>query len=157
MKFLILVFFVSFSAFSFGNCSSEKLNELEDCTFNEYKIEDARLNYLYKTIITTYPELKESIRNTQRTWVKARDSVCAYSESDGQEFKVYKNHCLYEQTYERNRELKAILTLQTAKNISNVSNYNPLWEQYLKGHCAFMKDNFSDNDCIKRNQSLHEN
>ncbi|WP_394348718.1 lysozyme inhibitor LprI family protein, partial [Klebsiella quasipneumoniae] len=36
------------------------------------------LNYLYNAIVTTYPELKENIKNTQRSWIKARDSICAY-------------------------------------------------------------------------------
>lgn len=156
MRYLYLLLMVSFSAFSYDDCSSKNLKDLEGCTFNEYKSEDAQLNFLYKTILTTYPELKESIRETQRAWVKARDNICEYSESDGQEFKVYKNYCLYEQTYERNRELKAILTLHAAKGIRGNSDYNSLWGTYLKHHCKFMKHTFSDNDCMRRNEFLHE-
>ncbi|WP_337014802.1 lysozyme inhibitor LprI family protein [Leclercia sp. AS011] len=112
MKVFVLLILTSFSAFSFENCKSENIKILERCAFDNYKKEYAYLNYLYNTIITTYPELKEDMKNTQRFWVNSRDSMCTYTSVDGEELPIYKNSCLYEQTYERNRELKAILSKQ---------------------------------------------
>lgn len=128
---------------------------LEQCSLETYKNEDAYLNYLYNAIVTTYPELKENIKNTQRSWIKARDSICAYMSADGEELQIYKNSCLYEQTYERNRELKAILSKQKVAMPHENRTSNSFWDEYVKQHCIFMKDKFSDNDCIKRNEFLH--
>ncbi|MEB7566853.1 lysozyme inhibitor LprI family protein [Enterobacter mori] len=155
MKFFILIILTSFSAFSFENCISENVKILVRCTLDNYKKEDAYLNYLYNTIITTYPELKEDMKNTQRSWVKARDSICTYTSVDGEELQVYKNSCLYEQTYERNRELKTILSKQEVVMSHENSTSNSFWDEYVKQHCTFMKDKFSDNDCMKRNEFLH--
>lgn len=155
MKFILLFCLISFSAFSSENCTNENTKKLEQCTLNNYNEEDAYLNYLYRAIVMTYPELKEEIKNTQRTWIKARDSICTYTSSDGEEFGVYKNYCFYEQTSERNRELKAILSKQASASRHENSNSKSSWDEYVKQHCTFMQNNFSDSDCVKRNEFLH--
>lgn len=153
MKYLLLLMTFSFSAFSYENCTSENLNNLESCSARNYKEEDSKLNSLYKELISSYPELKENIKNTQKLWVKARDSICDYSQKDGEEYKIYQNSCLYEQTYERNRELKAIISKQSGQ--TNISNQNSSWNEYIKSHCNFMQGKYSDNECMARNKFLH--
>lgn len=128
---------------------------MELCSAKNYEEEDLNLNYLYKEIISTYPELKGNVKNTQKLWVKARDGICSYSPMDGEEYKVYQNSCLYEQTYERNRELKAIILKQSATMSSRNVSSNPLWIQYIKSHCEFMQEKYSDNGCVARNNYLH--
>ncbi|MDU6409675.1 MAG: lysozyme inhibitor LprI family protein [Yersiniaceae bacterium] len=155
MKFLLVLLFASFPSFSFERCISQNINDLVACSAKNYKDEDLKLNYLYKQLINTYPELKENIKLTQKLWVKARDSICAYNQKDGEEYKVYQNSCLLEQTYERNRELKAIMLKQSALSNKNIGNLNPLWKEYMQSHCKFMQDKYSDNDCVTRNNFLH--
>lgn len=84
MKVFVLLILTSFSAFSFESCKNENIKILERCAFDNYEKEDAYLNYLYNTMITTYPKLKEDMKNTQRSWVKARASICAYTSVDGE-------------------------------------------------------------------------
>lgn len=155
MKALILLVFISFSALSFENCTSENIKIMEKCSFDNYKKEDAYLNYLYKSIIDSYPNLNEDLKITQRAWLKARDNICTYKSTDGDEFQVYKNSCLYEQTYERNRELKAIITRQSAIIKRNDISLKSLWMKYVKLHCNFMQKKYSDSECEKRNNFLH--
>ncbi|WP_370512071.1 lysozyme inhibitor LprI family protein [Klebsiella quasipneumoniae] len=95
------------------------------------------------------------MKNTQRSWIKARDSICAYTSADGEKLQIYKNSYLYEQTYERNRELKAILSKQKVEMPHENRTSNSFWDEYVKQHCIFMKGKFSDNDCMKRNEFLH--
>lgn len=152
-KLLILVLFSS-SAMAFENCTGENTNALELCSYNNYKSEDQVLNYLYKDIVTTFPEIKDEVRKTQQLWIKARDEICAYTPDDGEEYKINKNACLYQQTVERNRELKAIITKE-ANSGGAVAISNPKWDEYIKLHCDFMGKNFSDSECNDRNQFLH--
>lgn len=146
---------VSFSTHAFENCLSQSISDLESCSANNFNDEDSKLNYLYKSLINSYPELKGSIKNTQVSWLKARNSICKYSQADGEEYKVYKNSCMLEQTNERNRELKAIFLKQSSLKNKNIPGLNLLWEEYLKSHCEFMQDKYSDNNCINRNNFLH--
>ncbi|EPY7204650.1 lysozyme inhibitor LprI family protein [Klebsiella quasipneumoniae] len=60
------------------------------------------LNYLYNAIVTTYPELKENIKNTQRSWIKARDSICAYMSLMVRNYRFIKTHAC------TNRHMNAI-------------------------------------------------
>ncbi|EKM0378342.1 DUF1311 domain-containing protein [Cronobacter turicensis] len=155
MKLLILFSFVSFSAFSFENCLDENSKKMEECSLVNYKEEDGYLNYLYKSTILSYPELKEDLKRIQLSWINARDSICAASPTDGEEYKIYKYSCLYDQTYERNRELKVMLLKRSSNNLPENSVKTSLWKKYLKEHCTFMKSEFVDDLCEKRNEFLH--
>ena len=115
MKKLILLSLISFSAVGYENCTSGDTAALEKCSYNNYQSEDNLLNYLYKSIVTSFPEIKDEVKRTQILWIKARDEICKYSPDDGAEYKINQNACLYQQTYERNRELKAIIDKETYK------------------------------------------
>ncbi|EOI5729511.1 lysozyme inhibitor LprI family protein [Cronobacter malonaticus] len=155
MKFLMLFNFVTFSALSFENCSHENLKEMEVCSLANYKKEDDYLNYLYRSAAFSYPELSDDLKKIQHSWIKARDIICAASPVDGEEYKIYKYSCLYEQTYERNRELKLILLKKSSNSLPENSARNSLWNKYLKEHCVFMRNKFTDDYCEKRNEFLH--
>jgi uncharacterized protein YecT (DUF1311 family) len=152
---LIVLFCFSFSTMAYENCTSENTKELERCSFGNYKSEDQLLNYLYKDIITSFPQIKDEVKKTQQLWIKARDEICAYTPDDGEEYKIDQNACLYQQTYERNRELKVIILKETSGNATSQSASKPKWDDYIKHHCDFMDKQFSDSTCKDRNLSLH--
>lgn len=155
MKKMILLMLFSSHVLAFENCTSEKTNALEQCSYNNYKSEDQLLNYLYKDIVVTFPKIKDEVKKTQQLWIKARDEVCTYTPDDGEEYKINQNTCLYQQTVERNRELRAILTKEASSGSLSAMSSKPTWDEYIKSHCDFMKKNFSDSDCKVRNQFLH--
>lgn len=150
-KLFLLIFIISSTSWAFDNCASENLKDLELCALNRYKDEDKHMNYLYDKVVGLYPQLKVEIRVVQRQWLKARDEVCNYTIDDGEEYIVYQNQCLYEQTYERNRELKVML-----KQNNSVNNFNKSWKEYVNKHCNLTRRVNSDSNCANRNYFLHE-
>lgn len=150
-KLFLLMLAISSTSWAFDNCASENLRDLESCAIKRYSGEDELMNYLYNEVVSLHPQLKDEIRDVQRQWLKARDEVCNYSIEDGEEYVVYQNQCLYEQTYERNRELKVML-----KQSHNSSNFNKLWKEYVNKHCNLTKKVNSDVDCVNRNYFLHQ-
>ncbi|MCZ4058386.1 DUF1311 domain-containing protein [Pantoea sp. LMR881] len=154
MKKLILLFLFSFSTYAYENCTSENTAELEGCSYNNYKLEDDALNYLYKTVINSFPEIKVEVNHSQKLWLKARDEICAYTPDDGAEYKISQNACMYQQTYERNRELKAIIIKEAGRGVDQPMPKSK-WNDYIKYHCEFMGKKLSDTGCKGRNQFLH--
>lgn len=154
MKIAILLSLISFSTFAYENCTSANTSVLEECSYNNYKSEDDTLNFLYQTIIRSFPDIKVNVKHSQKLWIKARDEICAYTPDDGNEYKINQNSCMYQQTYERNRELKAIITKEANKGMAQ-SIPEPKWSDYIKSHCEFMSKQFSDTKCKERNQFLH--
>ncbi|MFI3310559.1 lysozyme inhibitor LprI family protein [Ewingella allii] len=155
MKKLILLSLISFSALSYENCTSESTTALEICSYKNYKSEDVILNYLYNKIVTLLPKIKNEVKRTQILWIKARDEICKYSPDDGAEYKITQNACLYQQTYERNRELKAIIDKETYKREIAQPEPQREWNNYVKNHCEFMEKQFADKGCMDRNNFLH--
>lgn len=154
MKKLILLFLISFSTHAYEICTSENTMALEECSYNNYKVEDELLNYLYKTIIKSFPEIKVETIHSQKLWLKARDEICAYTPDDGAEYKIIQNACLYQQTYERNRELNAIIMKEAGRGVEQQFSKSK-WNDYIKYHCEFMGKKFLDSGCNDRNQFLH--
>ncbi|QCR38363.1 lysozyme inhibitor LprI family protein [Nissabacter sp. SGAir0207] len=154
MKRFLLLSLISFSTFAYENCTSENTAALEQCSYNNYKLEDGTLNYLYQSIIKSFPAIKNEVMHSQRLWLKARDEICAYTPDDGAEYKINQNACLYQQTYERNRELSAIITKEVNRGVKQPMT-QPKWDDYIKYHCEFMGKRFSDIECKDRNQFLH--
>lgn len=154
MKNLMLLFLVNFSTHAYENCTSENTAALEECSYNNYKLEDDTLNYLYKTVIKSFPEIKVEVTHSQKLWLKARDEICAYTSDNGAEYKINQNVCLYQQTYERNRELNTIITKEASRG-SEQPMPKSKWNDYIKYHCEFMGRKFLDSGCKDRNQFLH--
>lgn len=154
MKKLILLFLVSFSTYAYENCTSGNTEEMEECSYSNYKQEDNTLNYLYGTVINSFPEIKVEVNHSQKLWLKARDEICAYTPDDGAEYKITQNACLFQQTYERNRELKAIIMKEAGRGVEQPMPKSK-WNDYIKYHCEFMGKKFSDSGCKDRNKFLH--
>lgn len=154
MKKLILLFLVSFSTYAYENCTSGNTAEMEVCSYNNYKQEDNTLNYLYRTVMNSFPEIKVEVNHSQKLWLKSRDEICAYTPDDGAEYKITQNACLFQQTYERNRELKAIILKEAGRGVEQLMPKSK-WNDYIKYHCEFMREKFSDSGCKDRNQFLH--
>lgn len=93
MKKFIILSLISFSASAYENCTGENITALEKCSYDNYKSEDNLLNYLYKTIITSFPEIKNEVKSAQILWIKTRDGICKYSAEDGVEYKISQNVC----------------------------------------------------------------
>jgi len=146
---------MSFSAIAYENCASENTSVLEKCSYDNYKLEDKILNDLYKNIVKSFPEIKNEVKKSQLLWIKARDKICTYTPDDGAEYKINQNACMYQQTYERNRELKAIIIKKSNLEVPSHSTSQPEWNSYIKDHCVFMEKQFSDTACKDRNQFLH--
>lgn len=152
----MLLFLVSCSTYAYENCTSENTAALEECSYNNYKLEDDTLNYLYKTVMNSFPEIKFEVNHSQKLWLKARDEVCAYTPDDGAEYKISQNACMYQQTYERNRELQAIIMKEVGRGVEQpMPKSKSKWNDYIKYHCEFMGKQFSDSGCKDRNQFLH--
>lgn len=154
MKKIILLSLISFSTFAYENCTSENTAALEKCSYDNYKSEDMILNYVYNKIVTSFPGIKTEVNRSQKLWLKARDEICSYTSDDGAEYKINQNACMYQQTYERNRELKAIITNEANSGVAQPMS-QPKWNDYVKYHCEFMGKRFSDTGCKDRNQFLH--
>lgn len=154
MKKIIFLFFMNFSAFAHENCASANTDELEKCSYSEYKVQDDTLNYLYQTIVKSFPAIKSDVKDSQKLWIKSRDEICAYTPNDGSEYKISRNACMSQQTYERNRELKAIIAKEANRGVPQ-SMPDSKWNDYIKRHCEFMEKQFSDTGCKDRNQFLH--
>lgn len=154
MKIVIFLLFVSFSAFANENCASVNTDELEKCSYSEYKEQDDMLNYLYQTIVKSFPGIKSEVKDSQKLWIKSRDEICAYTPGDGSEYKISQNACMSQQTYERNRELKAIIAKEANRGVPQ-SMLGSKWNDYIKYHCEFMAKQFLDTGCKDRNQFLH--
>ncbi|MDQ1212382.1 lysozyme inhibitor LprI family protein [Pantoea anthophila] len=154
MKKLMLLFLVNFSTYAYENCTSENTAILEECSYNNYKSEDNALNYLYKTVMNSFPEIKVQVNHSQKLWLKARDEICAYTPDNGAEYKISQNACMYQQTYERNRELKAIIMKEAGRGVEQPMPESK-WSDYIKYHCEFMGKQFLDSGCKDRNQFLH--
>jgi uncharacterized protein YecT (DUF1311 family) len=155
MKKMILLMLFSSHVLAIENCTSENTNALEQCSYNNYKSEDQLLNYLYEDIVVTFPKIKDEVKKIQQLWIKVRDEVCTYTPDDGEEYKINQNTCLYQQTVERNRELRAILTKEANSGSLSATASKPKWDEYIKNHCDFMERNFSDSKCKVRNNFLH--
>lgn len=77
------------------------------------------------------------------------------SSGDGEEYKTNQYACLYQQTYEINRELKAIIAKEANGVSMSQSTSQPKWNEYIKSHCDFMERQFSDFGCKDINQFLY--
>lgn len=58
---LIVLFWFFYNAYD--NCTSENTKELERCSFDNYKSEGQLLNYLYKDIVVSFPQIEYEVKN----------------------------------------------------------------------------------------------
>ncbi|MFA0813850.1 lysozyme inhibitor LprI family protein [Microbulbifer epialgicus] len=94
----------------FAKCGEfTSYSEIEFCFSQTYSQSDKFLNREYSQLIQYLDGLENKIHkkrlvNTQRTWIKFRDSDCKFY-SDGQAVRL--NKCLSERTIQRLKELES--------------------------------------------------
>jgi len=83
--------------------------DMVNCTNNETKLQDARLNKAYKSLSANLPaQRKSELLNAQRAWLKYRDANCNYiaTLTGGTMDLVNGNSCFMEMTTERAVQLE---------------------------------------------------
>ena len=63
------------------NCKSQDLNQmqLDQCAVQDFEKSDAKLNALYKTLISKYDAANGALlKDAQRKWLAFRDAECSY-------------------------------------------------------------------------------
>jgi uncharacterized protein YecT (DUF1311 family) len=68
----------AFSA-SYNSCtkSASNIPEFGDCALHETKVQDARLNRVYREAMARLPQSKRNkLRFAERAWIRRRDPVC---------------------------------------------------------------------------------
>jgi uncharacterized protein YecT (DUF1311 family) len=115
---LSIPFFISTAYCADVNLSKQydtcmkKANSTQDmieCGDAEFKLQDARLNKAYKTLQQTLnAERKKQLLDTQRLWIKFKESNCNfYFDPDGGSMaRLNANACLVTSTADRAKELE---------------------------------------------------
>jgi len=81
-----------------------------DCMTEENKLQDARLNKAYKSLIAELPPARKTqLLEAQRAWIKFRDANCDfyYDPDGGSMARVSASDCVMRTTTERVRELES--------------------------------------------------
>jgi len=81
-----------------------------DCMTEENKLQDARLNKAYKSLIAELPPARKTqLLEAQRAWIKFRDANCDfyYDPDGGSMARVSASDCVMRTTTERARELES--------------------------------------------------
>ncbi len=84
------------AATTYSRCLSEASGVMPDmieCSATEAKRQDARLNAAYKKAMASLSN-KDSLRSTQRQWIKDRDKACELDSDGGQQAILVYNDCL---------------------------------------------------------------
>jgi uncharacterized protein YecT (DUF1311 family) len=89
--------------------------EMNQCAAEEYKEADLLLNKTYKRLMEVLSEdSKTKVRETQRLWLKYRDSHCNFASEQyegGSMQPMIHNGCLTDLTKDRTRELQSLLDI----------------------------------------------
>jgi uncharacterized protein YecT (DUF1311 family) len=84
-----------------------------DCSDEELRRQDARLNSTYRRAISSFPsENREALKEAQRAWIKYRDTSCALLqavEGGGTLASVAAAGCVLEMTAERAQWIESLL------------------------------------------------
>jgi uncharacterized protein YecT (DUF1311 family) len=81
------------------NCDSAVLSELLECTGTDFDKAEKALNTLYPKVMAALPNdaARDSLRKSERAWLKGRDKQCTDENPDspdGAEYPVEQNACL---------------------------------------------------------------
>jgi uncharacterized protein YecT (DUF1311 family) len=130
MKKIIFVvsLFISFNVFPKCNPDSALSNDMQECAVDDYKNSDDKLNKIYQEIMQNlktgltntksvddkklYETLITDLKNSQRDWIKFRDSECARltgvnTPNSGREVYLLYSSCPSAMTKERTKVLTA--------------------------------------------------
>jgi uncharacterized protein YecT (DUF1311 family) len=103
--------FASAPAHAAANCDNAVTQfDLDECTGKDYQAADTELNRVYTRLMSQYDEQnKASLRQSERDWIKYRDSTCEHETAESQGGTMHPmlvNGCLAEKTRDRIRELR---------------------------------------------------
>lgn len=82
-----------------------------ECDAKEYKVQDAKLNKMYKTAMSKLDDQgKSRLKNVQRIWVQYKEAKCGFYEglSGGTMDSLNASGCTIEETALRAKELEDI-------------------------------------------------
>jgi uncharacterized protein YecT (DUF1311 family) len=82
-----------------------------ECGAKEYKVQDAKLNKMYKTAMSKLdPQGKTKLKNVQRIWVQYKEAKCGFYDglSGGTMDALNSSGCTIEETALRAQELEGI-------------------------------------------------
>jgi uncharacterized protein YecT (DUF1311 family) len=83
-----------------------------ECNEKEYKVQDAKLNKMYKTAMSKLdPQGKTKLKNVQRIWVQYKEAKCGFYDglSGGTMDALNSSGCTIEETALRAQELEGIV------------------------------------------------
>ncbi len=159
-------------------CESTKTIDLIYCTDQNFNSADQALNENYsKAMASVTPQSKIELRNTQRSWLKFRDSYCESISDDihpGSEAKIEKTSCLANLTSDRATEIaraykypnddqyfRLLSSLERAgydraellSKLEDSHSGNPEWTKYLSLNCKLLQNINKEplKKCIARN------
>lgn len=120
-NFCFLVFLI-FSVNAHAACNDKDRNasqtDMNLCSYEDYKHTNAKLNLLYKKLMTTLPKQEaENLKRYQQNWIKQVDKKCK-EEGNGFEGGTMQplvvNSCYSAATEKRNSELELQLAVRDA-------------------------------------------
>lgn len=82
-----------------------------ECNEKEYKVQDAKLNKMYKLLMSKFDnQRKLSLKNVQRLWVQYKEAKCGFYDglSGGTMDAISSSSCTVEETALRAQELEYI-------------------------------------------------
>jgi uncharacterized protein YecT (DUF1311 family) len=92
-----------------GDAAKGVTAAMADCVIAELRIEDARLNAVYKRVIAGLDEAaEENLRQTQRAWIAERDRRCRAEAAGGTIDRINIPACVLDVTIERTKQLEAM-------------------------------------------------
>lgn len=128
MKIILFLSLITFSFTAIANCNQKEADKgmssaMQECANDTYQKADKKLNATYQAIVTKLksralnPSEKETanamsidLRNSQRDWIKFRDSECARTTGinipdSGRETQLFYSYCPTNMTEERIKTL----------------------------------------------------
>jgi len=96
------------------NCNNPETQlEMNVCSAQQYRLEDAKLNKNYKELVRKLdPSEKQRLKAVQLSWIKFRDLQCEFEASKyegGSIQPLVRSSCLTQMTKQRNKDLRAMI------------------------------------------------
>lgn len=136
-KFCLLAF-LFFSVNVYAACNDTDRNAsqmgMNLCSYEDYKHADAKLNLLYKKMMTALPKQEaENLKRYQQNWIKQIDKKCKEEGGDyegGSMQALVVNSCYSAVTEKRNSELELQLAVRDAIAYLKGRDDNPYGDLY---------------------------
>jgi uncharacterized protein YecT (DUF1311 family) len=88
-----------------GDAAQGITSAIMDCNGAENRLQDARLNQAYKTVMARLAQPQQAaLRKSERTWIKERDQRCREAADEaggGSAFGIIFSSCVLDETVKR--------------------------------------------------------